>query len=120
MLLRFYLALALPAAGSAHFCNASSCLERERQKEPRTERRPLALPARLAVRPAPQLVNVVFYLAPNAYTLSMPCSWYLLFVKVSNFVRWSCWALVRDSAQKIVLFRSPILWHGAGGAWASQ
>ena len=43
-----------------------------------------------------QMVNVTFYLAPNAYYLVNyeACPWQLLPVHVFGFIRWTCWAAV--------------------------
>ena len=38
-----------------------------------------------------QLVNAIFYLAPNAYVLRGSCRWYSGLVDVSGFVRWNMW-----------------------------
>ena len=39
---------------------------------------------------AVQALNLTFYLAPNAYVLAQPCSWFLLPVHVFALVRWTC------------------------------
>lgn len=36
----------------------------------------------------------VFYLAPNAFVLAQPCSWFLTPVYVFSAVRWTCWNTV--------------------------
>ena len=38
-----------------------------------------------------QLLNAVFYLLPNAYSLGGSCPWYGAVVDVSGFVRWTMW-----------------------------
>ena len=47
-----------------------------------------------AVEAAVQWVNLVFYLAPNAYVLSNPCKVQTPFILVCGFVRWTCWNTV--------------------------
>ncbi|KAK9818417.1 hypothetical protein WJX72_012370 [[Myrmecia] bisecta] len=38
-----------------------------------------------------QMVNLVFYLVPNVYTLLHACAWYHPIVHVSGLLRWTCW-----------------------------
>ena len=38
-----------------------------------------------------QLVNAIFYLLPNVYSLAGPCRWYSAVVDVSGVVRWTMW-----------------------------
>ncbi|KAL4444077.1 hypothetical protein ABPG75_011814 [Micractinium tetrahymenae] len=40
---------------------------------------------------AVQLVNLVFFLAPNALVLAQPCSWFLSPIHAFGIVRWTCW-----------------------------
>ncbi len=41
-----------------------------------------------------QAMNLVFYIAPSAYTLSKECAWLGGFVSWSGFLRWTLWNLV--------------------------
>lgn len=38
----------------------------------------------------PQLVNAVFFLAPNVFVLANPCGWFLRPIYVFTAVRWTC------------------------------
>ncbi|KAL4429984.1 hypothetical protein ABPG77_004354 [Micractinium sp. CCAP 211/92] len=40
---------------------------------------------------AVQLINLVFFLAPNALVLAQPCSWFLAPIHAFGIVRWTCW-----------------------------
>lgn len=59
---------------------------------PRRKRTVLLIGLEVAV----QTVNLVFYLAPNAFVLAKPCSWFLTPIFIFSAVRWSCWNTVRS------------------------
>lgn len=47
-----------------------------------------------AVEAMVQLINLVFYLAPNVYVVRNPCDVETTFILVCGFVQWTCWNTV--------------------------
>ncbi|PSC75484.1 alpha beta-hydrolase [Micractinium conductrix] len=68
---------------------------------------------------AVQCVNLVFYLAPNAFVLTKSCAWFLTPVHVSSVVRWTCWNtlfclfVVQAHSPLPAQLSGPTLWRAA-------
>ena len=61
-----------------------------------------------------QIVNVVFWIVPNAVVLSVSCSWFSMAVNISGAIRWTIWNTVRLRLYMNVLAmkrQDKILWN---------
>jgi hypothetical protein len=41
-----------------------------------------------------QVINLVFYISPNAYILGGPCRWFSNLVMWSAYIQWMCWGML--------------------------